>query len=43
MTTKGMVKELNTKIAVIPGGLVSQLQPLNITVNKSFKAFMCEE
>jgi hypothetical protein len=31
---------LNTQLAVIPGGLTSQIQPLDISINKPFKAFM---
>jgi hypothetical protein len=30
-------------LAVIPGGLTSQLQPLDVSVNKPFKEFMYEE
>jgi hypothetical protein len=41
--TKRRVKDLNTQLAVIPGGLTSQLQPFDISINKPFKAFMREE
>jgi hypothetical protein len=30
-------------LAVILDGLTSQLQPLDVSVNKLFKGFMCEE
>jgi len=30
-------------LAVIPGGLTSQLQPLDVSVNKPLKGFMHEE
>jgi len=30
-------------LTVIPGGLTSQLQPLDVSVNKLFKGFMHEE
>jgi len=32
-----------THLAVIPSGLTSQLQPLDVSVNKLFKGFMHEE
>ena len=31
-------QEKNIHLAVIPGGLTSKLQPLDVAVNKSFKA-----
>ena len=36
------VGELKTKLAVTPGGLTSQLQPLDVSVNKPFKQNMQE-
>ena len=42
-TTKKNFKEVKTQIAVIPGGLTSQLQPLDVSINKPFKVLMREE
>jgi len=42
-STKRLATKLKTHLAVIPGGLTSQLQPLDISVNKPFKGFMHEE
>jgi len=42
-STKRLATKLKTHLAVIPGGLTSQLQPLDVSVNKPFKVFMHEE
>ena len=42
-STKRLATKLKKHLAVIPGGLTSQLQPLDISVNKPFKGFMHEE
>jgi len=39
---KRLAAKLKTQLAVIPGGLASQLQPLDFSVNKPFKGFMHE-
>uniref|UniRef100_A0A8C5PNZ8 HTH CENPB-type domain-containing protein n=1 Tax=Leptobrachium leishanense TaxID=445787 RepID=A0A8C5PNZ8_9ANUR len=36
-TVKTQVKKTNSVLAIIPGGLTKQLQPLDIGVNRSFK------
>lgn len=36
-STNWFVKAMNTEIAIIPGGLSSQLQPLDVSVNKSLE------
>ena len=35
---KAKVKKTNSELAVIPGGITKELQPLNIGINRSFKA-----
>ena len=42
-STKRLATKLKTHLAVIPGTLTSQLQPLDASVNKPFKGFMHEE
>jgi len=41
-STKRLATKLKTHLAVIPGGLTGQLQPLDVSVNKPFKGFMHE-
>lgn len=36
-TVKTQVKQTNSELAIIPGGLTKELQPLDIGVNRSFK------
>lgn len=31
------LKDINTDVAVIPDGLISQLQPLSVSINKPFR------
>ena len=42
-STKRLAIKLKKHLAVIPGGLTSQLQPLDISVSKPFKGCMHEE
>ena len=42
-STKSLATKLKTHLAVISGGLTSQLQSLDFSVNKPFKEFMHEE
>ena len=37
-SVKDQLKDLNTHIAIIPGGLTKILQPLDLTVNRVFKS-----
>ena len=40
---KSLATKLKKHLTVIPGGLTSQLQPLDFSVNKPFKGYMHEE
>jgi hypothetical protein len=40
---KALANKVKMHLAVIPGGLTSQLQPLDVSVHQLFKGFMCEE
>lgn len=42
-SVKNKVKELGSQMAVIPGGMTSQLQPLDVCVNKPFKDLLREQ
>ncbi|KAF4804657.1 pogo transposable element with KRAB domain-like protein [Turdus rufiventris] len=37
-SVKAVVKKMNSELAVIPGGLTKEVQPLNISIIRSFKA-----
>ena len=42
-TVKLLVRQANTVLTVIPGGLTKVLQPLDISVNRLFKAKLRKE
>jgi len=42
-STKRLATKLKTHLAVIPGSLTSQLQPLDVSVNEPFKGCVHEE
>ena len=38
---KNQLQRHNTDLAIIPGGMTSMLQPLDVSINKPFKALLC--
>ena len=40
-TVKQRLKEINTVPVVIPGGCTSKVQPLDVSLNKPFKSYIC--
>ena len=40
-SVKKCLRKANAKLAVIPGGCTSVLQPLDVSVNKPFKGWLC--
>ena len=42
-STKSVATKMKTHLAIIPGGLTSQLQPLDVSFNKPFKGLLHEE
>ncbi|XP_073537612.1 uncharacterized protein, partial [Phyllobates terribilis] len=42
-STKKRFKDVKTDLAVIPGDVTSQLQPLDVSINKPFKSLMREK
>jgi hypothetical protein len=41
--TRNRLRNKNTDLMVIPGDMISQLQPLDVSVNKPFKHFVCKD
>ena len=37
-SVKGVLRNMNTDLAIIPGGMTSVLQPLDVSLNKPFKS-----
>ena len=40
---KKQVAEMNTDLVIIPGGMTSQLQVLDVVINKPFRVYLGEE
>ena len=40
---KNKIHRLKSELVIIPAGMTSVLQPLGVTVNKPFKARLCEQ
>ena len=41
MTIKQKLRKINTVPVVIPGGCTNKVQPLDVSLNKPFKSYVC--